>query len=176
MSAGSHSVSAQQLVDTFNLTFEHSERTILRGGAEEPYYEPGEPHRIVFRENFVRSALHEVAHWCSAGERRRRLPDYGYWYSPDGRNRMQQAAFFSVEARPQAIEAMFCAACNIRFFPSVDNISASISSDEISAFSARVDAWMMRFEVTGLPIRAARFISALSDEQSWRSATDWNSS
>ena len=32
-----------------------------------PYYEPGTPSVIYFREDFDRSALHEVAHWCVAG-------------------------------------------------------------------------------------------------------------
>ena len=85
----------------FNATFEQPERTVLQGGADEPYYAPGEPHRIVFREDFVRSALHEVAHWCVAGERRRTLPDYGYWYSPDGRDADQQQAFLRSRRDPR---------------------------------------------------------------------------
>ena len=64
-------------------------------GAAEPYYEPGAPSVIYFREDFDRSALHEVAHWCVAGPLRRGLPDYGYWYAPDGRNAEQQSAFYS---------------------------------------------------------------------------------
>ena len=171
MSGGVRGVTAQQLETIFNRTFEHSEHTVLQGGAREPYYVPGAPHRIFFREDFARSALHEISHWCVAGEGRRRLPDYGYWYSPEGRNHAQQAAFFAVEARPQAIEAIFCAVCGLEFSPSIDNISASISGDETSAFSTRVQAWQSRFEGVGLPVRAARFVLALSQEQGWQSAT-----
>ena len=81
---------SRQLMCLFNREFALSDKTILIGGATEPYYQPGSPHRIYFRADYVRSALHEVAHWCVAGRRRRQLPDYGYWYSPDGRDAEQQ--------------------------------------------------------------------------------------
>ena len=80
----------EALVGVFNHVFQAADATILCGGAAEPYYEPGAPSVIYFREDFVRSALHEVAHWCVAGPVRRGLPDYGYWYAPDGRNADQQ--------------------------------------------------------------------------------------
>ena len=47
-------------------------------------------------------------HWCLAGTRRRQRVDYGYWYAPEGRDEAQQAAFFAVEAAPQALESLFC--------------------------------------------------------------------
>ena len=75
---------AAQLVALFNRAFEATDNTVLQGGADEPYYVPGQPSCIYFRADYARSALHEVAHWCVAGVRRRRFPDYGYWYSPDG--------------------------------------------------------------------------------------------
>ena len=70
-----HEPTAGYVIDCFNLRFGVSEGTILVGGADEPYYEPGSPNIIYFREDFVRSALHEVAHWCVAGAARRTLPD-----------------------------------------------------------------------------------------------------
>ena len=84
---------AHQVMRLFNQEFAESDTTELIGGAAEPYYEPGSLNRIYFRADYVRSALHEVAHWCVAGSRRRRLADYGYWYSPDGRDADQQQAF-----------------------------------------------------------------------------------
>ena len=105
----------------FNRAFSLTENTVLEGGANEPYYRPGSPNVIYFREDYSRSALHEVAHWCVAGAARRGLPDYGYWYAPDGRDEAQQAAFYGVEVRPQAIEKMFCEALGIDFKVSVDN-------------------------------------------------------
>ena len=70
----------------FRATFFHSYATVLEGGADEPVYRPGNPHRICYTRDYFRSALHEIAHWCVAGPRRRRLDDYGYWYAPDGRD------------------------------------------------------------------------------------------
>ncbi|GAM69307.1 transporting ATPase [Vibrio sp. JCM 19236] len=26
--------------------------------------------------------MHEIAHWCVAGPKRRLLEDFGYWYEP----------------------------------------------------------------------------------------------
>lgn len=96
------------------------------GGFDEPEYIPGnasQPASIRYRFDYVQSALHEVAHWCVAGEARRKLHDYGYWYAPDGRNAAQQAKFYEVESRPQALEWLFSSAAGISFRPSLDNLS-----------------------------------------------------
>ena len=152
---------AHQLTRLFNREFAVSDETELIGGAAEPYYQPGAPNRVYFRADYVRSALHEVGHWCVAGERRRQLPDYGYWYSPDGRDAEQQQAFFVVEARPQAIERYFCEAAAIPFSPSVDNVGAHIEPQQLRRFEARIQEWCDQFELIGLPPRAARFVTAL---------------
>ena len=159
--SSSQSLDAPQVMCLFNREFAVSDKTELIGGAAEPYYQPGSPHRIYFRADYVRSALHEVAHWCVAGARRRQLPDYGYWYSPDGRDAEQQQAFFAVEARPQAIERYFCQAAGIPFSPSVDSVGAHIEPQQLRRFEARIQEWCNQFERTGLPLRAARFITAL---------------
>ena len=122
---------AHHLTRLFNREFAVSDGTELIGGAAEPYYQPGAPHRVYFRADYVRSALHEVAHWCVAGASRRQLPDYGYWYSPDGRDAEQQQAFFAVEARPQAVERCFCEAIGIPFSASVDNVGAHIEPQQL---------------------------------------------
>ena len=152
---------AHHVIRVFNQEFAESDTTELIGGAAEPYYEPGSLNRIYFRADYVRSALHEVAHWCVAGRRRRRLADYGYWYSPDGRDANQQQAFFAVEARPQAVERYFCEAIGIAFSPSVDNVGAQIEPQQLRRFEARIQEWCHQFALTGLPLRAARFIAAL---------------
>jgi elongation factor P hydroxylase len=154
-------IDAHQLTRLFNSVFAVSDKTALIGNAAEPYYQPGSPHRIYFRSDYLRSALHEVAHWCVAGARRRRLPDYGYWYSPDGRDGDQQQAFFAVEARPQAIECCFCEAIDIPFSPSIDNVGAQIEPQQLRRFETRIQEWCEQFERTGLPHRAARFVTAL---------------
>jgi elongation factor P hydroxylase len=152
---------SRQLMCLFNREFAVSDGTELIGGAAEPYYQPGAPHRVYFRADYVRSALHEVAHWCVAGASRRQLPDYGYWYSPDGRDAEQQQAFFAVEARPQAIERYFCEATGISFSPSVDSVGAHLEPQQLRRFEARIQEWSDQFERTGLPPRAARFVTAL---------------
>lgn len=110
----------------FNATFSRSHNTRLQGGAPEPFYRPApvaeQHHCIVYREDFVSSSLHEVAHWLVAGEARRLLPDWGYWYAPDGRTAEQQQAFQQVEIKPQAIEWLLHKACGLRFRVSLDNL------------------------------------------------------
>ena len=154
-------IDAHQLTCLFNSVFAVSDKTTLIGNAAEPYYQPGSPHRIYFRSDYLRSALHEVAHWCVAGRRRRQLPDYGYWYSPDGRDAEQQQAFFVVEARPQAVERYFCEAIGILFSASVDNVGAHIEPQQLRRFEARIQECCDQLERAGLPLRAARFVTAL---------------
>ena len=152
---------ARQVTRLFDRVFGVSDKTVLIGGAEEPFYQPGAPHRIYFRADYLRSALHEVAHWSIAGQRRRQLRDYGYWYTPDGRDDDQQQAFFVVEARPQAIERCFCEELGIAFSPSVDNVGAHIAPLQLHFFQVRIQQWHDQFQRGGLPPRAARFLTAL---------------
>lgn len=158
-----HEPTADQMIHCFNRRFSASEGTILVGGADEPYYAPGSPNIIYFREDFIRSALHEVAHWCVAGAIRRTLPDYGYWYAPDGRDESQQTAFYGVEVKPQAVEKAFCMALGIPFKVSVDNLSVSLSDPAIVEFAAAVEEQFAAMMIGGLPHRADVFRRALSD-------------
>ena len=152
----------ETLVTVFDRVFRTTDDTILCGGATEPFYEPGSPSVIHFREDYDRSALHEVAHWCVAGAGRRRLPDYGYWYAPDGRNPDQQRAFYTVEVKPLAIEALFCEALNLPFAVSVDNLTVAADCSEIKVFGAAVNRQIALFRLRGLPHRARRFGEALT--------------
>jgi elongation factor P hydroxylase len=154
-------VTADVVVATFNRLFKQSEDTVLVAGASEPFYLPGQPNQVFFRADYVRSALHEAAHWCVAGPRRRGLPDYGYWYTPDGRSAERQTAFFSVEAKPQAIESLFCESLNVAFAPSVDNLLHASSDSALRAFEDRIGIWRARLLGSGLPRRASRFMAAL---------------
>ena len=154
---------AETLVAVFDDLFEMPLGTVLRGGAAEPFYEPGSPSTVWFRCNYPRSALHEISHWCLAGALRRRLPDYGYWYAPEGRNQAQQAAFFAVEVRPQAIESLFCEALDMPFDVSIDNLDAPPASEDIVAFRQRVIVQSAQFRRCGLPHRAQQFLRRLED-------------
>jgi len=155
---------SKDLESIFESCFGHEYRTVLIGGGAEPFYLPSpdpdvSPHRVVYRSDYVASALHEIAHWCLAGRRRRGLEDYGYWYRPDGRSPEEQAEFERVEAKPQAIEWVFSNACGLSFVLSADNLTAGMGASE--RFEAEVRSWRDRFLEDGLPPRAARFRSAL---------------
>lgn len=154
---------AHDLEGVFAACFEASHHTVLVGGGDEPIYlvgQGGGPHRVVYRADYFASALHEVAHWCIAGPARRAIDDYGYWYVPDGRDAIQQAAFERVEAAPQALEWIFAEACGSRFQLSADNLAGEGPS---AAFAAAVAARKRRYRREGLPARAARFERALRE-------------
>ena len=112
----------------FDRTVGQANNTKLQGGAPEPLYEPAGDGRatsvIYFRDDYVSSALHEIAHWCIAGSARREKEDYGYWYEGE-RGESEQRAFESVEARPQALEWVMSNAAGIPFRVSCDNFDES---------------------------------------------------
>lgn len=151
------------LTGLFNDLFADRYRTVLCGDVEEPLYLPAsgaDPwHTIHFRRGYFSSALHEIAHWCLAGPKRRLLVDYGYWYVPDGRDLAQQRAFEQVEVKPQAIECLFAEAAKQPFICSADNLNAGQSCSP--AFVSAVREQSERYRCAGLPRRAARFYRAL---------------
>ena len=154
----------QQLIEIFDGCFAASLNTRLVKGEDEPVYLPADAqipyHRIVFAHGFYASALHEIAHWCIAGARRRLLVDFGYWYCPDGRDAPTQRQFEQVEIKPQALEWLFCVAASFPFNVSCDNLNGNCEPDRI-AFQCLVHRQVMHFLSEGIPQRAARFIEAL---------------
>lgn len=166
---------AAQIEQCFEAVFYQAYRTRLIGGAEEPEYRAhlrGTRERdaiIRYRQDFAASALHETAHWCIAGEQRRRQDDYGYWYSPDGRDEATQALFEKVEARPQALEYLLSVCCDLPFRLSVDNLA--LPEWDQSAFSASVLQQFERLSELDQNTRAAAFADALARRfrgMSWR--------
>jgi elongation factor P hydroxylase len=160
---------ASRLERVFALCFEQRFRTLLCGGHSEPLYLPededGTPARIAYRADYFASALHEVAHWCIAGADRRLLEDYGYWYTPDGRDARAQLAFESVEYKPQALEWIFARACGHGFKISLDNLD--LGAGQLPGgerFEQRVHAQVLQWQREGLPSRAAYFFVALQRE------------
>ncbi len=153
----------RHLVQLFNEAFIPSERTCLQMGAPEPEYQPADQpdqlHCIRFTRDYFASALHEVAHWCVAGVRRRQLPDYGYWYRPDGRNREEQALFERVEVQPQALEWLFAVAAGYRFRASADNLALGEGPSE--AFKDAIHQRVLALCAAGVNARAERFLRAL---------------
>ncbi len=163
-------ITAQSLIIIFNALFAKEYNTQLMGGKDEPLYQPAvqlftnknQPvNRIFFTQDYVRSALHEIAHWVIAGSERRKLVDYGYWYCADGRNKMQQQSFEKVEIYPQAIEWLFCNACRINFQPSSDNLNNPLTASERQLFLSKIEQKKLTLTMENLPLRAAKFIGAL---------------
>ena len=157
-----------EIAACFNGAFYQAHATQMRGGASEPLYLPagnGEPARLCYREDFAASALHEAAHWCIAGRRRRTLVDFGYDYEPPPRSEAAQQQFFALELRTQALESLFAGAAGVAFRPSADNLQAELSSfiDQLRAALPGMSRWVCESEDP----RARQFISAL---EAWRGA------
>lgn len=146
-------ITAIELADAFNEGMGERYAVRLCGGAAEPFYKAASestPYAmLVYRADYLRSALHELAHWCIAGKVRRALDDYGYWYEADGRSFEQQLAFMQVEAKPQALESIFCEALGIPFQVSLDNLESGFDSAVTQHFARQV-----RDEVHNLRTRA----------------------
>lgn len=154
---------ARDIERVFNAEFTDSMKTVLTGGASEPYYQPAgdkDPyHRVFYREDFVSSSLHEIAHWLVAGPERRLLPDWGYWYAPDGRDADQQSAFERVEVKPQALEWLLHIACGLQFRVSLDNLGEHAGSGEV--FKDRVYEQMNTNIRNGVNSRTQQLYDAL---------------
>lgn len=155
---------ARDIERVFNTVFAGSMNTVLIGGAAEPYYRPADSedtrHRIFYREDFVSSSLHEIAHWLVAGAERRLLPDWGYWYAPDGRDAEQQSIFEQVEVKPQALEWLLHIACGLRFQVSLDNLGEHAGSGKV--FKDRVYEQVSTNIRTGVNARTHQLYDALS--------------
>ncbi|BDF93746.1 MULTISPECIES: elongation factor P hydroxylase [Pseudoalteromonas] len=153
------------LTSIFEHTFYQSHNTRLVKGEHEPIYIPANAntsfHQIVFAHGFYASALHEIAHWLVAGEKRRLVEDYGYWYCPDGRDKAQQAEFEAVEVKPQAIEWALSVAAGFDFNVSVDNLNGEQTCR--FDFQKRVHQQLQQLIKTGFNSRTTALLKALSD-------------
>ena len=152
----------QDLVRLFNKCFESTYNTQLIKGGDEPIYLPADDNRpynaIYFAHGYFSSALHECAHWLIAGDERRKLADYGYWYVPDGRDAKQQALFQQVEVKPQALEWVLSIGAGYRFQLSVDNLDGE--SFDTTAFKQAIRQQVLVY-LRQLPERAAIFYREL---------------
>ncbi len=162
-----------QLIQIFNQIFIVSNKTRLdycqAEDQVEPIYLPADDstphHRILFAHGFFASALHEISHWCIAGEARRLLVDFGYWYEPDGRSAEKQHEFEQVEIKPQAVEWILTKACGRKFNISTDNLDGD--PEAIAAgraeFALNVVKQVKIYLQNGLPLRADVLKLALLD-------------
>jgi len=155
----------QDLIRIVNEQFRDTYNTVLVKGVGEPLYQPAGVTRahneIVFAHGYFASALHEISHWCIAGEQRRTLVDYGYWYAPDGRSEQQQMEFERVEVKPQALEWIFSIAAQHRFHMSIDNLGGAAFDRPVFADNLYKQVFLYLNE--GMPERAQQFTLALTD-------------
>lgn len=153
----------QDLIQIFKDCFLESHNTRLVSGADEPLYLPTDESRlhneIFFTHDYFASALHESAHWLIAGEYRRTLPDFGYWYAPDGRTSEQQDLFQKVEVKPQAMEWILSKAADFAFSVSIDNLNGNESNTD--EFKKAIHSQVKTYCEKGLPKRAECFRKAL---------------
>jgi elongation factor P hydroxylase len=167
-----HTLDHESLIAVFNQTFEQSLNTVLIGGGEEPIYLPADNdhprHRIIFTRDYGASALHEVAHWLVAGDQRRLLEDYGYWYAPDGRSQEQQDEFERVEVKPQAIEWLLSVAAGRRFRVSADNLQAGLGASQ--TFKNNIYQQVLTYIEQGVNPRTEQLLKALENASGRASA------
>lgn len=152
------------LISTFNTLYQARLNTVIAGGAVEPLYQPADAEHefntIYFTRDYFASALHEIAHWCIAGDQRRKRVDYGYWYAPDGRDASQQALFERVEVKPQAIEWILSRSCGHKFRLSADNLEGDAQPS--ATFRKQVCAQAKSYCTGGLPTHALELVGAFS--------------
>ncbi len=155
------------LIGIFNKCFKSALGTELVCGGEEPIYIPRSGYypfdRVIFAHGYYSSAMHEISHWCIAGEARRKMVDFGYWYNPDGRTEAQQQEFQQVEIKPQALEWIMSRAAQFNFNVSLDNLSGDLSSaaQEAEHFKDNIFQQVQAYLTSGLPQRAQQLCDAL---------------
>jgi len=167
-------ISLQTLLTLLNNKYLKQFNTQIVGGFDEPFYKASvndNPAEIQFSHDYIRSALHELSHWCVAGEERRKLDDYGYWYAVDGRSQQQQDEFFKLEIKPQAIEWAFSIVCGVKFEASVDNLNNAVNG--IEKFKENLEIQMYEHVKNGFSKRVSEIIKLIADNQAIDSYMDY---
>lgn len=152
----------REIADRFNRSAGSRYHAVLVGGAPEPLYlpaGPGGPAEIRYTRDYAQSALHELAHWCIAGARRRGQIDYGYWYQPPPRDLAARDRFFAVETRVQGLELLFARVAGVRFHVSVDD-----PGSDPGDFERHVRVEAQRWLRHGFPTRTRAVLAALGDD------------
>lgn len=151
----------------FSELFSTPYKTHITGGADEPFYRAAatsqDCHLLYYRGDYPASALHEIAHWCIAGEQRRQLDDFGYWYEPGERSAERQRQFETAEVAPQALEWLFSRACGRCFQLSVDNFALDNRPPTyfVKAVFHQLQEWLV---TKTLPKRGALFADNLAKQ------------
>ena len=159
-------ITLSTLVNLLNENYLHDYQTKIEGAFDEPFYKAGKGGQmaeIQFSHDYIRSALHELAHWCVAGVERRKSDDFGYWYAVDGRDQEQQNEFFKVEIKPQTIEWAFSIICGVKFEASVDNLHKKVEG--VDKFEQDLMVQMQQYLINGFPKRVKAIIVILARDQ-----------
>ena len=159
-------ITLPELLQLLNENYLNRYNTCIIGGYTEPFYraaKDGKMAQIQFSHDYIRSALHELSHWCVAGVERRKRDDFGYWYAADGRNQQQQNEFFKVEVMPQTIEWALSLVCGVAFEASVDNLHNQVQGTDV--FIENLGLKMREFLHAGFPKRVADIIILLAKYQ-----------
>ena len=160
-------ISLSTLINLLNDKYLINFNTKIVGGFAEPFYKApinNKQAEIQFTHDYIRSALHELSHWCVAGEKRRKFDDYGYWYAVDGRTQEQQDKFFQLEIKPQSIEWAFSTLCGVQFEASVDNLNNAVNG--IEKFKKNLAAQMQNYLTEGFSKRVTEIIKLVAKNQS----------
>ena len=158
-------IALPDLLTTLNNNILNKYNTELVGGFEEPFYKTFKQEKkaeIQFSHDYIRSALHELSHWCVAGVERRKLDDYGYWYAEDGRDQQQQDKFFKVELKPQSIEWAFSIVCGVTFEASVDNLNQTVKG--VDEFKASLIIQLNTYVTQGFSPRVTEIIKVIAEQ------------
>ncbi len=153
------------LLSLLNNHYLNGYNTQIIGGFNEPFYQAAienKPAQIQYSHDYIRSALHELAHWCVAGVERRKQDDYGYWYAEDGRTQQQQNAFYQVEVKPQAIECAFSLLLGVEFEPSVDNLNNEVEGAQ--SFERSMYQQLVIYINNGFPKRAGEILALIAQD------------
>ncbi|MCF6319527.1 MAG: elongation factor P hydroxylase [Proteobacteria bacterium] len=157
-------IELDELLCLLNDQYLYKYNTKLISGFDEPFYKAaknGSSAEIQFSHDYIRSALHELAHWCVAGVERREIDDYGYWYAEDGRNQQQQDEFFKLEIKPQTIEWALSIVCGVKFEASVDNLNKSVVG--VEEFKQSLHQQMQYYLANGFSKRVSEIIELLAN-------------
>ena len=155
-----------RLIHLLNEHYLNHYKTILVGGFDEPFYKASQGSdlaEIRFTQDYIRSALHELAHWCVAGSERRKTDDFGYWYANDGRNQQQQNEFYKVEIKPQAIEWALSLICGVKFEASIDNLQQQVTGAEL--FEQQLHQQLKQYCSNGFNKKTRALIQTLANHR-----------
>jgi len=125
-----NNLNVSDLAQVFDDLFYEKWNTKLEASPSDPIYLPASDdcayHRVMYYQDFFSSALHEISHWCIAGDERRMQVDFGYWYKPERSKVEEQELFECYETKVQGLEWVLSSAAGKDFYVSCDCFDQSL--------------------------------------------------